>query len=134
MRNKNNNGSASTTLVSGFLSLFLIGIIVFVLIGIVEVLDYNAGVPALVFEIINMLCVGVMFGLGSVIRKATGTATFAGVATVTGLYTVIQLVFTLLAVKDMGPMWFTLVSLIILFVYCLIVLPLCLNGAKHKND
>lgn len=134
MKNPNRSGSASGTVISAFLSLFFIGIVLFILIGIVDILDYDAGAAALVFEAISLLSVAVVCGLGSVVKKVTGTATFASIVTMTVVYTIVQLIFTLVTIKTISLLTYVLVSLIILFLYSVIVLPIGLHGAKNKND
>ena len=134
MKKTNKSGSASGMVISGLLSLFLIGILVFVMIGYVEILDYDAGAAALVFGIINMLAIGIVYGLGKVISAVTGTASYAAIAGVTGLYTIVQFAFMFINYDTNGIKGYVLFNLIALFVYLLIILPIGLNGAKNKND
>ncbi len=134
MRNPNRSGSASGSVIAGFLSLFFIGIILFVLIGYVDILDYDAGTPALVFEIISLVAVGIVCGLAPAIKRAVGTACYASIAGITVIYAIAQLIFTLVSIDDIKTKTYILISLIVLFIYCVIVLPIGLNGAKNKND
>lgn len=132
MKNMNRKGSAGS-LIALFLAAFLIAILLVLMLGILKVTDYDAGVPATVFAVINMVILAVVYGMGGQLSRALGVGGYAPIAGMTGVYTIAQFVYMALAFKTAKPLTYILVSMIILFVYCVIVLPIGLNGAKNKN-
>ena len=134
MTNMNKKGSATGTAIALFLSLFLIAIILVAMLGIMKVTDYDAGVPAVIFAAINMVVLAFVYGLGGSITRKIGVGGYAPVAGMTGIYTLVQFIYMFTSYKDAKPMTYILISMVILFVYCLIVLPIALNGAKNKNN
>lgn len=135
MKRNNNNGSSSDAMIiSLFLAFFLIAIILVAMLGVMKVTDYDAGVPAIIFSVINMLALAIVYGAGSVLTKKLGVGGYAPVAGMTAVYTIAQFVYMFLEYKTASPIMYTLISLIILFVYCVIILPIALNGAKNKNN
>lgn len=133
-RNSNNSGFSTAMVISLFLAFFLIAIILVAMLGVMKVTDYDAGVPAIIFAVINMLALAIVYGAGGVLSKKLGVGGYAPVAGMTAVYTVVQLVYMFVAYKSASPIMYTLISLIILFVYCAIILPIALNGAKNKNN
>lgn len=134
MNKMNNKGSATGTAIALFLSMFLIAILLVLMIGILKVTDYDAGIPATIFAAINMVLLAFVYGLGGAITKKIGVGGYAPVAGMTGVYTVVQFIYMFASYKEAKPMNYTLISMIILFVYCLISLPIALNGSKNKNS
>lgn len=134
MNKMNNKGSATGTAIAMFLALFLIAILLVAMLGIMKITDYDAGVPAMIFAIINMVTIAFVYGMGGTISKKIGVGGYAPIAGMTGVYTIAQFIYMFVAYKDAEPLKYTLISMIILFIYCLISLPIALNGSKNKNN
>lgn len=131
--NSNKNGSGASLAVAAFLSVFLIGILIYITFAFFKINEYEAGSAAIIFGAINMLAVGVVYGFGKVLSGYVGTPSYASIAGITGIYTIGQFVYMFTQFKSAKPETYILISLIILFVYCLIVLPIGVMGSRSQN-
>ena len=117
-----------------FLSVFFVGIMLFVLLEVLKVGDYQAFPQIMTFAGINLAIFAIVIGGGKFLAGAMGTAPYASICGVTVLYTLIQFVHLGFCFKTDGTAGYTLFHLLLLFVYCAIVIPIGVMGINNKKD
>lgn len=117
-----------------FLSVFFVGIMLFVLLEVLKVGDYQAFPQIMTFAGINFAIFAIVIGGGKFLAGAMGTAPYASICGVTVLYTLIQFVHLGFCFKTDGTAGYTLFHLLLLFVYCAIVIPIGVMGINNKKD
>ncbi|MDE6026206.1 MAG: hypothetical protein K2G45_12240 [Lachnospiraceae bacterium] len=118
-----------TKILSIFIICFYIAIIMYIFFA---VLNINALVnyeSALVFEIIGFVLLA-YFVLGNIFAKPIKTGYFVPLIMITVIYTIVLNVVNLICVTYMANVFFVLINLIVLFVYCLISIPMYIMGRK----
>ena len=112
-----------TVALSLFMLCFYIGIIMYVMFRILHV-DVSANFEAaMAFEVIGFLLL-TYFVLCGVWMTNMKTGYFVPLMMVTILYTIILDVINFWCVTAMKNVWFVLVHFVLLFIYCLISVPM----------
>lgn len=125
----------SLGLIAGlFLSVFFVGIMLFVLLEVLHITDQPAGDRILIFSCINFAIVIGVFGCGKLLAQKLGVGMYAPLCLVTVLYTIVQFSHMGFNFKADTTAGYTLFHLILLFVYFAVTIPLCVVGINSKND
>ena len=122
-----------STIISLILSVFLVCIALFAMLAVLKVQDSAAGTEALVFSSINFFILIVIIGFGKNIASAIG-ARYPAICLSTIIYTVINLAFNFAACNMDSTVLFTLVNLIIIFIYLSVTLPILVFGIGRENS
>lgn len=117
-----------------FLTVFFIGITLFLLLSVIKIGDYDAFPAVLTFTIVNLLIFTVVIGLGKYVASAIGTPSYAALCFLTILYTIIQFVYLGINFKTGSLNTYILVHLILLFVYSAAAIPVSIMGIRNKKD
>lgn len=123
-----------TTVASLLLTTFFVCIIIFVMLEVLEIQDSDTGIRPLVFTIIDFIMVYIIIGFGKSIANAVGGGMYPSICGTTVVYSVINIAFNCLE-RDMdSTAIFTLINLVMLFVYFCIVIPLAVAGSGQEEE
>jgi len=126
------NQSGRFSLITFILTAFFVGIVMYLLFGVFEILTKPGGVTRLVFSSINCLILLTMAGTSNIICRATTFATVIQLWSVTVFYTAFQFGAVIIGMGLWHGRLYILYQLIILFVYLCVALPV-LNISYRKN-
>lgn len=113
----------------GFILIFYMSIIVYVLFAILKIDTLANFKSAMVFEIIGFLIL-TYFIMSNLLSKRIKTGFFVPLIIVTVVYTVILNVVNIACIIAMPHTIFLLVNLVLLFIYCLISMPMYIMGRR----
>lgn len=116
-----------TVTLSLFMLCFYIGIIMYVMFRILHVDVLANFEAAMAFELIGFLLL-THFVLCGIWTGTIKTGYFVPLMMVTILYTVILDIINFWCVTEMKNVWFVLVHFVLLFVYCMISIPMYIMG------
>ena len=114
---------------TGFLVLFYIAIVLFVLFGIIKEDTIDNFKSAVAFEVAGFVFL-ILLILGNVIAKPIITGYFVPLITVSVLYTIILNIVNLALIDKISNKYFILINLILLFMYCLTSIPMYFVGRR----
>ncbi len=121
------------TALTGVLLLFYMGIISFVFVAILDAFDRDNGIAAMIFEIIGFLFLAV-FVLKNIVDRTVKYGYFVPLITVTVIYTVILDYINMVLIDKISNKYFILINLVVLFLYCLVSVPMYLMGRKIVEE
>lgn len=117
------------SLLAGIILAFYIGIIIYVFLEVLNADTLaNFGI-AMTFEIIGFLLL-IYFAVGNFLLKKIKTGFFVPLVMATVIYTVILDVINIACIGTMPKVLFILLNLSLLFVYCLVSMPMYFMGRK----
>ena len=117
-------------IMSTFMICFYIVIVLFTFFAVLHIDVLSNFLMALVFEIIGFVLLA-YFILGNVWSKSLKVGYFVPLLMVTVIYTILLDVINMLFVATMIKSHFILVNLILLFVYCMIAIPMYVMGKNN---
>lgn len=116
-------------LLSCFLGIFYIAIILYIFFAILNINTLENFVSALIFEIIGF-CALAFFIFYNIFSKPIKVGYIVPLIMVTIIYTVILDVINIACVASLGHAIFVLIHMVLLFVYCLVSIPMYLMGRR----
>lgn len=119
-----------TVILSLFLLCFYIGIIMYVMFRILHVEVLANFETAIAFEVIGFLLL-ICFVLCGICAGALKVGYYVPLMIATILYTIILDMINFLCVTEMRHIWFVLLHFVLLFVYCLISIPMYIMGRDN---
>ncbi|MCD7741928.1 MAG: hypothetical protein LUI06_06985 [Ruminococcus sp.] len=122
------------TIASFILTVFFICIVLFLMIEVFHIADSNTGARAFIFEGISFVILLVIIGFGRGISSAVGSGMYPPICATTVLYAIISLVYNVAACDMKSTAVFTLLNLLLLFVYFCIVIPMAVAGSNAKSE
>lgn len=120
------------TIVSLFITLFFMGIIIYVMTEGMHLPDKEAWGGIITFTVIEFLILLVVIGFGKFISGALGTGLYAPLCTVTVFYAILGTALNLI-LSGNSSFVVILTNLILLFVYAAIALPITVKGVNSKG-
>ncbi len=120
-----------TGVLSGFLLAFYLGILMYVFFAVNHIEKMINFSSAMIFEIIGFLLLGYLV-FGKLLSKRIKTGFFVPLVAVTVIYTIILDVINLICVRTMSHEFFILLNLVLLFVYCIVSIPIYIIGKNEK--
>ena len=114
---------------TAFLLLFYMAIIMYIFFGIIHIDMLHNFVLGMVFEIIGFVFLFVLF-LGNAISNPIKTGYFIPLVIVTIIYTILLDLLNILAIVTIVTPIFALLHFVLLFVYCLISIPMYIMGKR----
>ena len=117
------------TAFSSFIICFYIAIVMYVFFAILHIDTLANFESAMVFEIIGFVLL-TFFVLGNILSKPIKTGYFVPLIIVTVIYTVILDLINLSLITTMPHAFFVLTNFILLFIYCLISIPMYFMGKR----
>lgn len=114
---------------SGCILIFYISIIMYVFFAILKIDALANFKSAMVFEIIGFLIL-TYFIMGNLLSKRIKTGFLVPLIIITVVYTVILNVVNIACIIAMPHTIFLLINLVLLFIYCLISMPMYIMGRR----
>lgn len=114
---------------TGLILVFYIAIIMVVFFPVLHINEADNFAAAMTFEVIGFL-VMLLFVIGSILAANVKTGYFVPLLMVSGAYTVIRNLVTMIFMWILPPVAFVLINLILLFVYCVLSVPMYMMGRK----
>ncbi len=121
--------SSITGVFASLLIVFYVSIIMYVFFGVAHIETLENFVAAIIFEIIGFILLA-FFVLTNIFGRGIKVGYFASLIGITIFYTIILDVINLVFVRTISNSFFVLINLIVLFVYCLISVPIFIMGRK----
>lgn len=118
---------------AAFIVVFYFAIILYVLFAIQHINTLDNCVAALIFEFIGFVALG-YFVMNGVWLKHIKIGYFVPLVLMTILYTIALDIVNIACVVSVKTTTFVLINLIILFIYCLISIPMYVMGMKYKEN
>ena len=118
-----------TAVLASFIICLYIAIIMYVFFAVLCIDTQANFETAMVFEIIGFILL-TYFVLGNILSKPIKTGFFVPLITETVIYTVVLDVINLIFVISMPNVFFVLINLILLFIYCLTSIPMYIMGRR----
>lgn len=116
-------------ILSGCILIFYISIIMYVFFAILHIEVLENFESAMAFEIIGFLFLA-YFIMGNILSKRIKTGCLVPLIIVTVVYTVILNVINFACVIIMPHIFFVLLNFVLLFIYCLISMPIYIMGRR----
>lgn len=117
------------SVLTGCLLTFYIGIIMYIFFAILHIETLANFESAMLFEIIGFLLLS-YFVMSNLLSKRIKAGFFVPLVMVTVIYTVILDVINIVFIITMPHMFFLLSNFVLLFVYCLVSMPMYIMGRK----
>ncbi len=114
---------------SACILIFYIGIIMYVFFAILHIETLANFESAMAFEIIGFLLL-TYFVMGNLLSKSIKTGFFVPLVITTVVYTVILDIINIACITFMPHIFFVLLNFVLLFIYCLISMPMYIMGKK----
>ena len=118
-----------TAALTTFIIAFYVVIIMYVCFAVLHIDTLENFISAMIFEIIGF-CLLTYFVLGNILTKPIKTGYFVPLILTTVVYTIALDVVNLACVVTMSNVFFVLVNLILLFIYCLVSIPMYIMGRR----
>lgn len=118
-----------TATLTTFIIAFYVVIIMYVFFAVLHIDTLENFISAMIFEIIGF-CLLTYFVLGNILTKPIKTGYFVPLILTTVVYTIALDVVNLACVATMSNVFFVLVNLILLFIYCLVSIPMYIMGRR----
>lgn len=116
-----------TAVLSSFMIALYIVIILYVFFAVLHVDILANFLSALVFEIIGFILLA-YFVLGNILSKSIKTGFFVPLIMVTVIYTIALNIINLVLITLMPTTFFILINFILLFIFCIISIPMYIMG------
>ncbi len=113
---------------TSFMLVFYFGVVVFILFSVVHIDTLANFVYGMIFESLGFLLL-VYFILGGFIRHIK-TGFFVPLILVTIVYAIILNVINITLIALLDDVLFVLLNIVLLFIYCLISIPMFIMGKK----
>lgn len=114
---------------SSFLWVFYIAIILYVFFAVLNINTLENFVSALIFEIIGFLALA-YFILRNMFSNPVKVGYLVSLVMTTVVYTIILDFINIACITTIGNLYFLLIHLVLLFVYCLISIPMYIMGKR----
>ena len=114
---------------SCFLWVFYVAIILYVFFAVLNINTLENFASALIFWIIGFLALA-YFIFCNMFSNPIKVGYFVPLVMTTAVYTVILDVVNIACITTVGNVFFTLIHLVLLFVYCLVSIPMYLMGRR----
>jgi hypothetical protein len=118
-----------TVALTTFIIAFYVAIIMYVFFAVLHIHALANFISAMTFEIIGF-CLLTYFVLGNILAKPIKTGYFVPLILVTVVYTIALDVINLACVATMSNVFFVLANLVLLFIYCLVSIPMYIMGRR----
>lgn len=113
----------------GCLLAFYIGIIMYAFFEVLHIPEYTNFVSALVFEMIGFLILAYVI-LGNILSRRIKIGFWIPLIMITVVYSIILDVINMVYINAVKSSLFILLQLVLLFVYCLLSIPVYIMGRK----
>lgn len=118
-------------ILSAFIICFYVAIVMYVFFAILHIDALANFESAMVFEIIGFVLLA-YFVLGNILSKSKKTGYFVPLIVVTVIYTIVLDIINLALIILMPHVFFVLTNFALLFIYCLISIPMYIMGRRYE--
>nr|WP_297864609.1 hypothetical protein [uncultured Acetatifactor sp.] len=119
----------NVAVMTGCILAFYVGIIMFIYFPVLHINEADNFKAAMTFEVIGLLALFLLI-IGNIVLPHVKTGYFVPLIMVTAAYTIIRNIITMVFVGFMPSVVFILLNLILLFLYCLLSIPMYMMGKK----
>ena len=123
------NKKGLTFILIAFLIAFYTVIIFFLMLTIFNIDETDNFGTAIIFEIIGIVLIA-FFILGGILSESISTGYLVPLIMVTVIYALVLDVINIVMAGTMSNNFFVLINLIVMFVYCMISIPMYVMGRK----
>lgn len=123
------NKKGLTFILTAFLIAFYTVIIFFLMLSIFNIDETDNFGTAIIFEIIGIVLIA-FFILGGILSESISTGYLVPLIMVTVIYALVLDVINIVMAGTMSNNFFVLINLIVMFVYCMISIPMYVMGRK----
>lgn len=123
------NKKYMTSVLSLFLIFIYIAIIMYIFFGVVHVNTLVNFQSAIIFELIGFFILTYLV-FSNILSKTIKIGFFVPLVIVTIVYTIILDIVNIVLVVTMPHVFFLLINLVLLFIYCLVSIPMYIMGRK----
>ena len=114
---------------SCFLWVFYVTIILYVFFAVLNINTLENFVSALVFESVGFIALA-YFIFCNLFSKPIKVGYFVPLVMVTVIYTIVLNIVNMACVAVMSSVFFTLIHFVLLFVYCVVSIPMYIMGRR----
>ena len=118
-----------TSILSGCLLAFYIGIIMYVFFAVLHRDTLANFTCAMAFELIGFLLLA-GFIMGNILFQRIKTGFFVPLIVITVIYTILLHVVNIAFIAAVPTVFFVLINFCLLFIYCLLSMPMYIMGRK----
>ena len=127
------NSGGRSSIIGGILTCCFTAIMMYVLFGVLMLMETSGGAARLVFSILNCLIIILFSFLGNLITKLTSAATTMQLWCITIFYTILQFAAVFIGINSWYGNKYVLYQLILFFLYLCIALPILNISYSKKN-
>lgn len=127
-----NTNRVTKIVLSCFLLLFYFTIVMYVFLAVMHVEVLHNFVAGMVFESIGFLLL-LIFILKSIFSQTMKVGYFVPVLIVMIVYIIVLNILNMLAIAVLPSPVFILLNLVLLFIYCMITIPMYIMGKNKTN-
>lgn len=120
-----------TAIVSLLMLGFYAAIVFYIFFAVIHINIFGNFVAAIVFEIIGIALLAI-FIMQNILCGSIKTGYFVPLIIVTVVYTIILDAINIVYIALMPNVFFVLINLVLLFVYCMISAPMYIMGRKNR--
>lgn len=121
--------NVGAAVMTGLILVFYIAIIMIVFFPVLHINEARNFGAAMTFEVIGFLLL-LLLVIGSILTAKVKTGYFVPLIMVSGAYTLLRNIITMVFVGILPSIAFILLNLILLFVYCILSVPMLMMGRK----
>ncbi len=122
------------TIFSLFLVLAFSGLMLFIMLACLDILDFDNGIRAMVFAVIDLFALLVFVGFGRSISKGIGVGMYVPVCIATVAYIIVSFVLTFITFAIFSELAFTIIKLVLMFIFLCVIIPLIVAGINSKRN
>lgn len=119
----------NVAVMTGCILAFYIGILMFIYFPVLHIDEAENFKAAMTFEVIGLLIL-LLLVIGNIVLPHVKTGYFVPLIMVSAAYTLIRNIMTMAFVDFMPSVVFILLNLILLFLYCILSIPMYMMGKK----
>ncbi len=122
------------TITSLLLCVMFVCLMLFIMLEGIHILDSSNGSRAMVFTGIDICLLLILVGLGKPISKYVGISMYVPICVATAAYMLLAFGSTFALSFVLPTLIFTIVKLVLLFIFFCIIIPLAVVGVISKNE
>lgn len=123
-----------STIASLILSVFFICVMLFIMLGVMDITEKENGTNVIIFSVIDFFILLVVVGLGKPILSKIKTGLYAPICAATIVYIAIAFGLSLGLFSVVKSMLFVALKLILIFIYFCIIIPIAVTGANSERN
>lgn len=127
----NNKSKQLSLIMTAFLLTFYISIIMYLFFAVLHIDTFENFVIGMIFEILGF-CMMAALILKNIMSKSMKTGYFVTMIIVAVLYNMFLDILNIFGISIINSTWFVLIHFVLLFLYCMVSIPMYLMGKKYN--